>query len=306
MYLHENKEEYEQLVLGTANHFNRATPFIVKDYFATMMLRKITELDPHLVFKGGTCLSKCYGVIQRFSEDVDLGIEAEHATEGMRMKIKAAVKEAAAALDLTISNIDKTKSRREYNRYEIPLPTLRPTNEEDLLIVETAVMTPASPANIKTLQSFIGQFCEKSNYQDAIDNYDLEPFEVKANSMERTFCDKVFALCDYYLSGNIPARQSRHIYDLWKLSKAIEIDDKLLDLMQIVKEQRAGGYRNFSAEKGVSIPDTLRELIDSKAYAADYTNLTVPLLYDELPYEQAATALETIADAMDKAATGTP
>ncbi|MEG0476439.1 MAG: hypothetical protein RR572_02050 [Raoultibacter sp.] len=91
-----------------------------------------------------------------------------------------------------------------------------------------------------------------------------------------------------------------------KTSRAIEIDDKLLDLMQIVKGQRAGGYRNFSAEKGVSIPDTLRELIDSKAYAADYTNLTVPLLYDELPYEQAATVLETIADAMSKTATGTP
>jgi len=32
----------------------------------------VAPFGPHLTFKGGTSLSKAYGLIQRFSEDVDL------------------------------------------------------------------------------------------------------------------------------------------------------------------------------------------------------------------------------------------
>lgn len=45
-----------------------------KDVWVVWALQTLfsSELGEHLVFKGGTSLSKAYGVIQRFSEDVDL------------------------------------------------------------------------------------------------------------------------------------------------------------------------------------------------------------------------------------------
>ncbi|HJF63436.1 nucleotidyl transferase AbiEii/AbiGii toxin family protein [Gordonibacter urolithinfaciens] len=39
-------------------------------------------LNPSACFKGGTSLSKSHRIINRFSEDVDLGMEKEHPTGG--------------------------------------------------------------------------------------------------------------------------------------------------------------------------------------------------------------------------------
>ena len=40
--------------------------------FVALMLRETLAANDQLVFKGGTALSKCYGVIKRFSEDIEL------------------------------------------------------------------------------------------------------------------------------------------------------------------------------------------------------------------------------------------
>lgn len=52
MYLHENPEEMTQLVVNAAGRFSRAEAYILKDYFATMVLREVTSRNPELVFKG--------------------------------------------------------------------------------------------------------------------------------------------------------------------------------------------------------------------------------------------------------------
>ena len=154
MYLHSRPEELQQLVAATANRLGRAEAYIEKDYYAMAVLREVTARNPRLVFKGGTCLSKAHRAIERFSEDVDLGIAEEHATEGTRKAIKHAVMESAEALGLEIANLDETRSRRDYNRYVLALPSRR-----EPLIVETAIMTPASPCGPKTVQSFDGHCC---------------------------------------------------------------------------------------------------------------------------------------------------
>ena len=139
------------------------------------MLAEVMKRSEILVFKGGTCLSKCYGAINRFSEDVDLGIPFEHATEGMRRDIKRAVVESADALGVEVSNLSETRSRREYNRYDIALGGAARS-----LILETAVMTPASPYIIRPVQRFIGSFvvARDANLAKEID---LLSFEGKAN-----------------------------------------------------------------------------------------------------------------------------
>lgn len=53
---------------------------IEKDFWVCWTLDKIfkSELAPHVIFKGGTSLSKCYGMIDRFSEDIDLTLSKEY------------------------------------------------------------------------------------------------------------------------------------------------------------------------------------------------------------------------------------
>lgn len=56
---------------------NLRTIIIEKDFWVCWALGRIyaiPEFAPHVIFKGGTSLSKAFGLIDRFSEDVDLTI----------------------------------------------------------------------------------------------------------------------------------------------------------------------------------------------------------------------------------------
>lgn len=292
MYLHETRGVLSQLVRTTAQKYRMSEPYVLKDYYATMMLKELTSRNPDLIFKGGTCLSKCYKAIDRFSEDVDLGLPYEHATEGMRKAIKQAVVASAEGMGLIIANLDATRSRRDYNRYDIPI-----RGTHDFLIVETAVMTPACPFETKPLQSFVGQLLDEQGRDDLLQLYELEAFNVRANSLERTFVDKVFAICDYFLdSSGIPPRQSRHIYDLHKLLGLVSLDVNMISLFAQVKEQREGSYRCPSAKEGASLPGILDDILKSNCYKSDYNNVTLSLLYEDVSYEEAAQSLARIRD----------
>jgi len=53
---------------------------VEKDFWVCWLLKQLftmPELDGWLTFKGGTSLSKCFNLIQRFSEDVDLAVDFE-------------------------------------------------------------------------------------------------------------------------------------------------------------------------------------------------------------------------------------
>ena len=155
-------------------------------------------------------------------------------------------------------------------------------------------MTPASPYNFKSVQSFVGAFVEGKDEALAKD-LGLLRFDVRANSLERTFADKVFALCDYYMSGDIPPRQSRHIYDLHKLLGMISLDNDLRSLMETVRKQRVGGHGNPSAGDGVDLAAVLLEVVEKDAFRSDYDRITMPLLYEDVAYDDAVGALKELA-----------
>jgi len=68
--------DFEQAVLATAEAVGMPEQFVEKDYFVTETLRLIVErLGPKITFKGGTSLSKGWGLIRRFSEDIDLFLD---------------------------------------------------------------------------------------------------------------------------------------------------------------------------------------------------------------------------------------
>jgi predicted nucleotidyltransferase component of viral defense system len=76
MKLHQNKDLFRNAVLAASQRFRIPEIYIEKDYWVTLVLNKIfhSDMADQIVFKGGTCLSKCHQMIQRFSEDIDLVI----------------------------------------------------------------------------------------------------------------------------------------------------------------------------------------------------------------------------------------
>jgi|SRR5690625_303910 len=72
MYLHKDKESFSEVIIATAEKFAIPKEQVEKDYYVSHLLECLVEVSPDIVFKGGTSLSKCYGVVKRFSEDIDI------------------------------------------------------------------------------------------------------------------------------------------------------------------------------------------------------------------------------------------
>lgn len=73
-FVHEDRE-WHDLVLRTASSRRIDPALVEKDYWVTHTLWSLAETGFDLWFKGGTSLSKGFGLIERFSEDLDLKVE---------------------------------------------------------------------------------------------------------------------------------------------------------------------------------------------------------------------------------------
>ncbi len=69
---------------------NLQPEFVEKDYWVTYALFTIfnNEIGKETVFKGGTALSKCYNMIERFSEDIDLVVLRREGETDSKLKSK--------------------------------------------------------------------------------------------------------------------------------------------------------------------------------------------------------------------------
>jgi len=109
---------------------------------------------------------------------------------------------------------------------------------------------------------------------------------MQVQSLERTFIDKVFAVCDYRIQ-NMMDRDSRHLYDIAKLLPEVEITPELDSLIDRVRDDRMKSKNNPSAQLEYNIPDMLKEIISSRFYESDYNNITKKLLYEDVSYNDA-------------------
>ena len=297
MNLHENREDFAEYLVATAAFMNQPdTGIVEKDYFVTLFLKKIVERIPGVIFKGGTSLSKCYKAINRFSEDIDLNVETESSklTEGQRKKLKQDIVSIIDEMKFILVNPEQVRSRRDFNRYVIDYQSASsfPFLKQNL-IVETAVQIRSFPTTEMYASSYVYDFFNASNAELEIKKYSLEPFKVKVQSIERTFIDKVFAIADYYLDGNIEAH-SRHVYDLYKLYPRIAFDAGFKDLVAEVREVRKPHVTCHSAQDHVSIPELLQKISSENFYKSDYEKITATLLFEEVPYSEAVAVVSRI------------
>lgn len=293
--LHNDRELFEQLILRTSESLGIKSEIIEKDYYVTLFLKELVSVSPDIIFKGGTSLSKCYHLIDRFSEDIDLNIETEtKPSESRRKHLKSSIVSVIDKLGFTLTNPENVKSRRDYNRYIIDYPSvLGASYLKEMLIVETAVYQRAYPTVRKTAGSLVYDFLSANGFDDFIRQYSLEPFELNVQSAERTMIDKLYALADYYLAGTT-AEHSRHIYDIYKLLSVVEINDELKKLAVSVADERRSHSRSLSVQDGTDIKAVLREIVEKNIYESDYKTITESLLFEPVPYETAITALNTV------------
>lgn len=295
--LHNNPPLFEQIILRVSADMGIEASIVEKDYYVTLFLKCIVEQQPNIIFKGGTSLSKCYKLINRFSEDIDLNIETEtHPTQGQRKALKKNIVSIIEKFNFVFSNPEDVRSRRDYNRYVIDYPTLFPTNYlKEHLIVETAVYIKAYPCKKMKASSLIFDYLKANGHEQLIDQYQLHPFEVNVQTANRTLIDKVYALGDYYLSGDI-REHSRHVYDIFKLLNVVSLDESFHQLAIAVCEERKPHVNCHSAKDGINMNTLLQRIIDSEAYKQDYEEITSKILFEDVEYSTAITALQKIID----------
>lgn len=296
MRLHKNKDDFTEAVQAVSRGLNISPALIEKDYYVTLVLKRINEEVPGLIFKGGTSLSKCHKAINRFSEDIDLTLDSEHLTEGQKKIVKPTIVKICEELGLTINNLENTRSRRDYNCYQISYPLLFENDEIDPVIkAETVFIQECYPEEVKQADSLIGEWLKANGFTKQSEEYELIPFDIHVQTMERTLVDKVFALCDYMLLDDMK-KHSRHIYDIYQLLKRVELNDDFRALVHRVREDRKYHSLCISAQDDADVPALLKRVIETGCYKKDYEEHTRTMLYAPCDYEEAITGLEKIID----------
>ena len=283
------------LIEDTAKHFVISDVFVEKDLWAISLLKKVLSLHPDLVFKGGTSLSKCHRIINRFSEDIDISLTKPHYPVGERRKLVHGIEKIIVEEGMALQTPpEQIRSRRAFNRYVANYDTVTAeAGTENTVILELACQTPCFPVEKSEAQTFVGEFLKATGKADLAKELGLEKFELNVQTLERTFVDKVFALCDYHISKNL-RRQSRHVYDLFQILPKIQLDDSLRDLFIAIRDIRRPLPNCYSAQEGMSLATLLQEAIDQETFKADYDKNTYTLLYDKIAYEQCVPAIREI------------
>ncbi len=225
--------EFEQAMLRAAEHFGVREQFVEKDYYVTEILRIIAErLGDKAMFKGGTSLSKGWGLISRFSEDIDLFVNPDRFNPRPgRRKMHRILKELAAAVgehpaltwqdneSVTIGGL----GREDYFAYETRfagLPGIRPA-----VRLEPGVQSGTFPTEVVPIASLVAQFLQEQGSGDMAD--DLDGFEMTLLHYRRTFVEKMFAIHGKVLrlqqDGVALGRDARHYPDLWALAGEHEV-----------------------------------------------------------------------------------
>jgi len=231
--LHENREMFQDAIVATAQMFKIPEIFVEKDYWVTVALHEIfhSEMAEEAVFKGGTALSKCHRIIERFSEDIDIVVKrAEGETDSKLQKKNRKISKIVEAVlpEVQIDGVTNKKGRIRKTAHNFEkvfsgdYGQVRPD-----IILETSWLGNSEPNMIKKVSCYIAEMMQQQNQYDLIEEYGLHPFEVRVLSKERTLCEKIMSLVRFSRQGNPYedlANKIRHIYDIHMLLQDSDIE----------------------------------------------------------------------------------
>jgi len=304
-YLHEHKD-FKYFIIEAAKQVNLSEFIVEKDYWVTYLLKNLvkSEFSNEFVFKGGTCLSKAYNLIERFSEDIDLLMLETDKTQSKTQKEKRLVALREYIDSLECLNCDKANSKRAqlYAAFKFIFPTVS-TNITDSvgkeILLEPGYRGGTVPEiQKKTITSYVEKLVD-----DKLEGYDTKPFEINVLSAERIFVEKVFALKEIYDkdNGETLQKKTRHYYDIYKLLRTNEVQALLNDktkLESIVADINEISYKYYDLE-----PVVWDDLINHIALKPDgklFNNLKQgykndkSLYYNQIEFEEIISALKKL------------
>lgn len=289
-----------ELFLIAARSMAVPPAIVEKDFWVCYVLDYLfhrSQFGAHLVFKGGTSLSKCYHLINRFSEDIDLILDWREIgyTLDEPWKERSINKQNAFKLD-TIKRTDDYLAHKFVPALLIGLTSelgyavkVYPARVEETVIVEYPKEYEMS-ATLDVIRLEIGPLAAWTPTEDvSIQSYLAQQrqvlfkaptFNVRTAKPERTFWEKATIL---HQEANRPedqlmlSRYSRHYYDMHQLThspvKQIALEDiALLDRVVAFKEKfyRTPWARLSEAKPGSMrlVPPAYRINELSKDYAA--------------------------------------
>ncbi|MBA5791748.1 nucleotidyl transferase AbiEii/AbiGii toxin family protein [Flavobacterium sp. xlx-214] len=237
MKLHLNQKRFQEAIAITAQEKGIIPIYVEKDYWVTYVLKLIftdPKLKSYTVFKGGTALSKCFDIIKRFSEDIDLTILVSEGETDSELKRKLRAISKKVEMDLVEINLEGiTNKRGNIRKTAHEYPILQKGNfgqVRDKVIVEASWLGNFEPYHSSKITSFVAEMMKNKGFSEMITEYELEPFEINVLDVKRTFCEKIMSLVRFSFS-KYPIEdlknKIRHIYDLNQLLELNEIKEFL-------------------------------------------------------------------------------
>jgi len=248
-----SSQERRELFAETASQRSTTPAVIEKDFWVTRTLACLFQNDQLaelLMFKGGTSLSKVYGVIERFSEDIDLVLDWRVLSDEDPQAERSKTQQVRLNEALNIA-------AQRYIRGELFSLTETAIGEMCQCVIDAEdpfVINVSYPAAFpddylrSEIRLEIGPLAAWLPHEDhMIRSYAAESFpavfrqaecEVRVIGAERTFWEKVTILHQeaHRPKGNDqPSRYSRHYYDLANMAQT-PIKDNALQQSELLTD----------------------------------------------------------------------
>ncbi len=296
------------------NNLNRQ--IIEKDWWVTSVLRALFALPyaEHISFKGGTNLSKCWNLINRMSEDVDIAIAREFFGFGGNLsKTQISDKLRRASCSFVREKLQYDLKRQliengigeEHFTVTVNLTPITTTDPEIIevaydsafqddsyirpkVIIEVSGRSMNEPVAPIMVHSFIDEVFTNAPFTG-------QPFEVRAVMPERTFLEKIFLLHEEFAKPQElirTERMSRHLYDISQMmdtpiaERALKnkaLYDSVIDHRKVFIGLKGFDYTTLKPQTLQIIPPAgILEL-----WHKDYEVMQETMIYgDSLPFEK--------------------
>lgn len=317
-----SKEDRAAIFRESAAARGVAEMIIEKDFWVCWLLRRLFALPQEItagaVFKGGTSLSKAYGAIRRFSEDIDLSFDRSHfgftgnrdpEKEGLSGKqIDALIEELVArvvshvalkivpALQASITEQLGEPGRSGWSigvdlddpqniNFQYP-PAFDAASYGQMVYITPRVKLEMGargdpyPTEEKDIRPYAAD-----DYPKLFENADTK---VLVLSMLRTFWEKATILhaeAHRPPDKQTPPSYSRHYYDLAMLVDTVEgkAAAKDYDMLAQVAKHKTAFFRSGWASYRTAKPGTLKLVPDekrTKSLRLDYNKMQ-PMIFDQ-------------------------
>ncbi len=184
----------KQDILDRASEWQLRPDVVEKDYIIGWLLSAFSnnsETSKNWVFKGGTCLKKCYFETYRFSEDLDFSLkpDAEYTEEGIKKPLVEIIRECSSSSGIELSEdmlrVDLKKNKQGNPTYKGRIYYKGPLNRRDYMRVLLDITNDEPIVDSPDKRPIFHPYPDSLLDNDGISTYSIE--EIVAEKMRALF-----------------------------------------------------------------------------------------------------------------------